>query len=476
VAGLLGGITGFFDKYILGYALGTAAGPSLEPFVQDLANEAWTLNQVLPLDPEVAASVAAERVDAIDRMRGEAAQHGINADRFNDLYGEALNAPGLGELYSLWRRGLITDAQFTHGLDKAKLEDLWKGPLEGARDVLLSSEELAMLQQQGFIDPARANSEGALQGVTEERQQLRFDAAGLPPGHAEAQQMLNRGLIDQATFAVMIREGHTKTKYTAVLQENARRWLTAIEWVDAHLRGHATEAEMYAGTAANGITKADTDVLFASHGRGLSVHQIQTGLARGGVFEGPTDQIPAPFIASLKQGSIQPPYYNLAYANRYTIPSFFVIRALIQDGTLTEAQGAELFKQSGWPPDLADAAAAAYSGGTVAKADTHVAKAQTQLWTATHRSYIADETDDATATTALTAAGVAAASIPAVLTTWKAERDLIRKQLTPTQLRKAYQNAVVNPATGQPWTKDDVIQQLLDRGYTLSDATTFVNT
>ena len=52
---LLAGISSFFDKYILGYAIGTAAGPSLEPFVQDLANEAWTVNQVKPVDPMTAA-------------------------------------------------------------------------------------------------------------------------------------------------------------------------------------------------------------------------------------------------------------------------------------------------------------------------------------------------------------------------------------------------------------------------------------
>ena len=73
---LLGSIGSLIDRYILGYAIGTAAGPSLEPFVQDLANEAWKLNQVLPIDPETAAAIVAEDVEKQGWGEGEAAQHG----------------------------------------------------------------------------------------------------------------------------------------------------------------------------------------------------------------------------------------------------------------------------------------------------------------------------------------------------------------------------------------------------------------
>src|SRR5512146_2780458 len=100
---LLSGITGFVDKYILGYAIGTAAGPSLEPFVQDLANDAWRINQVLPIDPETAAAIVAEDVEQRDWGAGEAAQHGIDGTRFDALLGEALNAPDISTLFELWR-------------------------------------------------------------------------------------------------------------------------------------------------------------------------------------------------------------------------------------------------------------------------------------------------------------------------------------------------------------------------------------
>jgi hypothetical protein len=78
--------------------------------------------------------------------------------------------------------------------------------------------------------------------------------------------------------------------------------------------------------------------------------------------------------------------------------------------------------------------------------------------------------DDTAATTALTAAGVDAADIPPILTIWQAERALIRKQLSASDVRKAYQTATLNVATGAAWTHDEAIAELLDRGWSLIDA------
>lgn len=454
------------------FALGVATGPVLYPAVREIESLAWQQYQSRPVDAEVAAAIVAEDVEQEAWGEGEAASNGISRERFAAMVGEALNAPGVPELLTLRRSNLIDDAAFTHGLRKAKLELRWDAAVSALADVLLSPQELASARQQGYIDQARQHSEAALQGVDGERAEIQFQMVGLPPGHAEAQQMLNRGLIDPATFAQMIREGHTKTKYTDVLQRNARRWLTVMEWVDARLRGHATDQQMYAGAAAWGVTKDDTDVLFASAGRALTTHQITTALARGGTFNGPTDHIPEAYLAALQQGSIQPRYYNLDYANRYTLPSFFVIRALIQDGTLTTEQGATIFRQEGWPPDLADAAAAAYGGGTTGKADAHLTKAETQLWNTTHTGYRNGEISAQTATTSLQRAGVPAGSVAAVLAVWDEERTLIRAGLSAANIAKAFQKQVANPATGQPWTEAEALAALQALGWSHEDALT----
>src|SRR5262249_19699721 len=133
------------------------------------------------------------------------------------------------------------------------------------------------LQQQGFIDAARANAEGALQGVTEERQQLRFEASGLPPGVETALQMLRRSIIGTGEFAQIVREGHTKTKYTDELLQLQDQVLSAATYVRAFLKGHITRAEMHTGGALTGYTPNDLDLWYLTEGRPATAHQIHIG-------------------------------------------------------------------------------------------------------------------------------------------------------------------------------------------------------
>jgi hypothetical protein len=133
-----------------------------------------------------------------------------------------------------------------------------------------------------------------------------------------------------------------------------------------------------------------------------------------------------------------------------------------------------LFAGLGWPLDVAQSAATLFGAGATATVDPHVTKAENQLWTTLHRSYVAEETDDATATTTLGTLGVAAAAIPQILALWEQERALIRKQLTPAQVKKAYKGLVTNPETGTAWTLEDALAALIARGYSMNDATTFL--
>lgn len=421
---LLSGITGFVDKYILGYALGTASGPALRPFVQDLANEAWSATQDLPLAASTAAAVAAEDVDSYGRMATEATLTGINGDRFKDLWGETLNAPGIGELLPLWRRGLISDGTFLHGLRKAKLEGLWDTPLQGLHDVLLDPSQLANAQQQGFVDEGRANSEGALQGMTAERQQILFELSGLPPGIGEALDMLRRGIITSGDFAEIVRTGHTKTKWTAQLEKMRNRVLGHNDYVQARLRAWIDDAAMYKGGALTGYDQAAMDLLLKIHGRPLSWHQIFIGLRRGGVYDGPTGAIDPAFLKGMQESDIRPEWYNLAWAQRYNYPTAFVLRTLTQGGDLTEQEAHDILLFEGWEPTLAAKVSARWAAPAGAKASPWVGKADTQLWTGTHKAYMSGAIDATVAAASFTLIGIDPGAQTEVLARWDAEKAL----------------------------------------------------
>ena len=64
----------------------------------------------------------------------------------------------------------------------------------------------------------------------------------------------------------------------------------------------------------------------------LNFRQVFIGERRGGVYNGATGALEPPFLKSLQESNIRPEWYNLAWAQRYTYPSPFVLRSLTQSG------------------------------------------------------------------------------------------------------------------------------------------------
>ncbi len=472
VIGELGGIAGNAAGEALAFGLGFALGRVLDPAGTALSQEAWLAALSADsglgraVDPNTAALIVSEDVKARDWGANEAAQHGIDGARFDAIVGEILDAPGIPQLFEAWRRDLIDDAAFEHGLRKAKLEPRWDAPLKALKERLLSLDELANARQQGFVTPERQVAESALQGIDAERAEILFEIPGPPPGAAEAMQAVNRGLANRSLFDQMIREGHTKTKYSDLLYAMRRRLLTPHEYAELQLRGKIAPNERAAGASLSGMEPPDSELLYELLGRPLPVRAITTGLARGGTYGGIYEGVPEPYLDAIRRSAIRPEYGNLAYHNRYTYPSAFVLRALTQAHTITEQEAHQTLLDIGWEPGFAEKVATAWAGGTAAKADPHVAKAETQVWSALHKSYVDTEEDDATATGDLTALGVAAPAIPEVLRLWQLERAVIRRSLTPAQIRKA----VGQPGKDHAWA----LARLSELGYTTDDATTFL--
>src|SRR5207245_9390106 len=101
------------------FALGGAMRSPLEPPLVELTNETWGrfVDQgiTVPTDPGDAAEIAAERVSDRQWAKDQAKQRGYGGEQMDKLIDAVQTAPGTGELFQLWRRGLIDKAAFDHG-------------------------------------------------------------------------------------------------------------------------------------------------------------------------------------------------------------------------------------------------------------------------------------------------------------------------------------------------------------------------
>jgi hypothetical protein len=416
VSALLGEVSGFLDKYLIGYALGTAAGPALSPFVQDLANDAWTHNQVMPPDaPTLAMGLAHGRVTR-ERALKLASETGFGADAVDVLAAIEQEGPSIEQGLRLWRREQLTDAEFVDVLEDAGVAPSWRERVALLKEERLDPSVVAIAIVRGIMDnptdPATGAqllpvgpptvegkikafpvssldplAEVAAAGFDFRRLFVQTAIAGRPMSPQEAASSTFRQIIDRVDFDRAIAEGDTRNEWADAIFEHARQIPSVVDFVSKRLRGWTDDAGMYAGTARHGMTPEDTDSLFLIHGRPPSWHQVWIGLQRGGIYNGPLDVIDAPFLKALQESDLRPEWYHLLWMSRYNYPSAFVLKALTAAGDITVAEAEQVLRFEGWEPTLAAKVAAKWAGGTTAATKTKTLTAA-EVRTAEHKGAI----------------------------------------------------------------------------------------
>jgi hypothetical protein len=303
-------------------------------------------------------------------------------------------------------------------------------------------------------------------GLDAERAKVLALLSGNPPAPDQLANMVLRDQISADTFIHGLREGRTKTKWAkALLYYLTHPLLTPGTLVQRRLRGYDNAATFHSRMARYGYTAQQADDWFEASGRPLAPQQMLDLIARkgpsptGGVFDF------SDFRQGMVESDIKPKYSTPAEALYFKYPPLFQLRRAVESGGMTKARAEAIMHIERYEPQDIQSLLDSWhvAGGTTT--DPHVTKAQTQLWTTTHRSYIAGEIDDTTAITHLSEAGVSPDSMQRVVVLWQFERELRRRTLTPAQIKRAFKKAAVHPFTGAPWTRDDALASLIALGY-----------
>ena len=171
------------------------------------------------------------------------------------------------------------------------------------------------------------------------------------------------------------------------------------------------------------MSPEDARLIFQNAGRPLNLHQITQALAWGAKYNPLPGDDPDPYMNSVLIGSVTPAYYEMQDALKYTLPGYFVVKAMLANNTLTTEEAATIFKRQAWPPDLAEKAATALgSGADGAKTNPWVLKAETQLWTSLHKDYVKTGLSRAEVEPALTKLIDQASVRDDVFALWETER------------------------------------------------------
>lgn len=475
-------------EYALGFGLGVALGRALGPLATTLEQDSYSADPSRALDPREAARIVAQALEQLPWGQSEAANSGINGERFALLEQSELRAPAVGELLQLIRRRAVTDAEITHALRKAQLEPTWDTKLRGLAATPLTPGEIANaihrgnMADNGLLVAVPPRTPGAVpqypvsqldpleqaawSGLSEAQLGVLVANSGLPLSLTEMLTLLRRGKVTDDDVRRAIAHSNVRNEYMDVALDLRERVLTGIEAAELAIRQWVTDAESDALGALDGWTPQGMDYLRKLRGRPIPVHAVTLGERRGGTFKPLPGEPTDPYLVSVSHGNIRPEFYDLAIAaGKYTYPSAFFFRLLQTTGAITTAEAEQRYLQLGWPPDLAKQIAEALAAQGEA-ADKHIGKAQTQLWSALHKSYVDEATTDQQARDDLAAAGVAPAAVAQVLALWQRERAVVRRTLTPKQIK----SAIGEPGKDQAWA----LERLAALGYSADDAQTFL--
>jgi hypothetical protein len=483
---------------VAAFGIGAAARDAIEPELEPLKQTAWKNAPHKVLDAATAALIRTKGIPSKVDLDDDASRTGVGSNRFALLVEAARRYPGTAEVIEVWRRGLIDQDDFTKALRRNGVPDEWIGHLSHLKRELLDPGQLAAAIHRGLIpDPGLLKGEqpsgprkvesypvypidaletAAGSGYDRDELGVLVGLQGLPMGPHEAAQALFRGIITHGDYIAAFNESNSRNEWAQAVLEQSRQIPTARDFFENALRGYHEFEWALEQATRHGMSEADATVIYQNQGRPMNIRQITQALSRGGVFKPEPGELKDPYKASIVEGNVKPAYYDLAESLKYTLPSPFVMRQLTASGVWSEAKAAKRLKDSGWIPSDADEAAKAWAGGGGTTADPHVKKAQTSLYNTTRAAYLAGDASDAVALEKLPQAGVTAAAVDDVLALWKHEREIQRQRITPAQLKKAVAKAVMNEATGQPWSYDDALAELLSRGWSHVDATTFLNT
>lgn len=225
------------------------AGTMLAPFTQQVANNIWEAHPDRPLTPADIATAAGRGINLGDKstvpmqdwMYQEAARNGADREQIDLMASLVGLPPALQELFELYRRGDINEAEVKQGLKEGDFKDSWVERTMGLTHAWLTPLDFVRAAVQTQMPYADAREwahktglkvdtalpiETAGPEVTADMFGLAFSISGRPPGPVQLGEMALRGIIPwegkgaaATTFEQGIAESDVKTKWTDKLRE-----------------------------------------------------------------------------------------------------------------------------------------------------------------------------------------------------------------------------------------------------------------
>jgi hypothetical protein len=334
-----------------GYAIGSATAAIVDPFLQPLRNELWTVavgSEGTSIPTDVTTLALLVRMGLIDQAAAEhlAAQQGHNPDSLARYLHATRSVPGVGELLELHRRRRMPTEALVEALHRGGVDPRYAADLADLSRVLLSPADLAMMRQQSFISADEQVSRSALQGVDAEDAHLLFEISGEPPGPETMIELWRRGKVTEAEVRQAVVEGRLKLKWTDAILALREVPLSPAVAAEAVVRERPLPRDPHYYATAAGLSHADFDAWVSMIGRPPGIVEALTLVNRKVMSK-------ADFAEVVARSDVRTEYTDQLFELRHRYPSIFQLRGLISNGSVTDEYATQLLVEQGYSAKLA---------------------------------------------------------------------------------------------------------------------------
>jgi len=232
--------------------------------------------QTVPLDPSILAEMVMREILGIDQAATEAAMSSLDLERFKLMVLSVGEPPGLMEMVSLWRRGLITEDELDKAIVYSRVRNDWIPQLKLMAYDTMSQSDALEAAVKGVLDPAAAKELFIQAGGLADQWQTLLDTSGNAIGVQQVEELWLHGLATPEDVKRTILHSRINPTFEPLAAELYHHYLTSFQIKNIVEGGGATVEQATEWLIQTGLPadQAAAFVKAVAKGTSTKVHDI----------------------------------------------------------------------------------------------------------------------------------------------------------------------------------------------------------
>lgn len=278
----------------------------------------------------------------------EAAQSGLNSDRYNALVRLNTVRPDVSIILELLNRGEISEGSARGALIQLGYASEDLDGILATRRTLIDPARLADLVTFGVLSEEDATPMAVVTGISAADFHTLVLGNGTPPDNQSLAFAYRRGVIDKDRFIRGLTQGSLRNEWIPYVEQMVLTPMSTSDAVESVVQSELTDDQGRTIARQNGLIPEHWDPLVAIAGNPPGVQEMISMWHRGILTR---EQL----VKGIQESRLKNKYIEAVISSGETLPPERTIVSLVSKGSLTPERGMDLLLKRGYAQDIAQA-------------------------------------------------------------------------------------------------------------------------